>query len=112
MRILIILAVVLALLVTVFAVQNIAPTAIQFLLWNVTGSLALILMVTFSVGILIGLMIMIPGAVRGRLQSADLRRTVKSLESRLDEAHRSIEAISATRAVTGEAGPEKDSGEV
>lgn len=103
MRVLIILAVLLALLVTIFAVQNIAPTAIQLLFWNVTGSLALVLMVTFSVGILIGLMIMIPGAVRGRLQSADLRRTVKSLESRLDEAHRSIETISAQRVEAGEA---------
>jgi uncharacterized integral membrane protein len=98
MRILIILAVLLALLVTIFAVQNITLTAIQFLFWNVTGSLALILMVTFSVGILIGLMIMIPGAVRGRLQSADFRRTIKSLESRLSEAHRSIETISTAAA--------------
>jgi uncharacterized integral membrane protein len=108
MRILIILAVLLALLVTIFAVQNIAPTAIQFLFWNITGSLALILMVTFSVGILIGLMIMIPAAVRGRFQLADLRRTVKSLESRLDEAHRSIEAVSAPPAATGEAKPDED----
>ncbi len=108
MRVLIILAVLLALLVTVFAVQNIAPAAIQLLFWNVTGSLALILMVTFSVGILIGLMLMIPAAVRGRFQSADLRRTVKSLESRLDEAHRSIEAISATQAATGEPEADKD----
>lgn len=108
MRMLIILAVVLALLVTIFAVQNIAPTAIQFLFWNVTGSLALILMVTFSVGILIGLLIMIPTAVRGRFESADLRRTVRSLESRLDEALRSIEAISATRTDTTE--PEAEEG--
>lgn len=108
MRVLIILAVLLALLVTIFAVQNITPTAIQFLFWNVTGSLALILRVTFSVGILIGLMIMIPAAVRGRFQAADLRRNVKSLESRLDEAHRSIETSSATRATAGEAEAEKD----
>jgi uncharacterized integral membrane protein len=108
MRILIILAVVLALLVTIFAVQNITPTAIQFLFWNVTGSLALVLMVTFSVGILIGLMVMIPAAVRGRFQTADLRRTVKSLESRLDEAHRSIEAISTARTETNEAEPSKE----
>jgi uncharacterized integral membrane protein len=108
MRILIILAVLLALLVTIFAVQNITATAIQFLFWNITGSLALILMVTFSTGILIGLMIMIPAAVRGRFQSAELRRAVKSLESRLDEAHRSIETISATRVE----GPETDTGEV
>jgi uncharacterized integral membrane protein len=108
MRVLIILAVLLALLVTVFAVQNIAPTAIQFLFWNVTGSLALILMVTFSVGILIGLMIMIPASVRGRFQAADLRRAVKSLESRLDEAHRSIEAISAARVGTSDAEKDQD----
>lgn len=107
MRVLIILAVLLGLLMTVFAVQNIAPSAIQFLFWNETGSLALVPMVTFSVGILIGPMMMIPGAVRGRFQSAGLRRSIKSLEARLAKAQQMVATTSTPPLETGDTDADK-----
>jgi uncharacterized integral membrane protein len=80
MRLLFVLALVLALLVTVFAVQNNATIDVSFLFWGVAGSLALVLMITLSLGILIGVLLMLPGAVSRRLEVGELRRTVRTLE--------------------------------
>jgi uncharacterized integral membrane protein len=80
MRFYFVLALLLALLVTVFAVQNNAVIDVSFLFWGVAGSLALVLMITLTLGILIGVLLMLPGAVRRRLEAGELRRSVRSLE--------------------------------
>ena len=80
MRLLFVLALLLALLVTVFAVQNNATIDVSFLFWGVAGSLALVLMITLSLGILIGVLLMLPGAVRRRLEVGELKRSVRTLE--------------------------------
>ena len=80
MRALVALALILALLVTIFAVQNNAVTTIKFLSWSVEGSAALVLMITFALGIIIGALLMTPGSVRNRLRARELRRTVAALE--------------------------------
>ena len=80
MRIFFAIALVLALVVTVFAVQNNQPITISFLFWSIEGSLALVLMITLVLGIVIGVMLMLPGSVRTRLQVGGLRRTVRNLE--------------------------------
>jgi len=80
MRILFVFALVLALLVTVFAVQNNQPITISFLFWSIEGSLALLLMVTLVLGIVIGVLLMAQGSVRSRLQVGGLQRSIRSLE--------------------------------
>ncbi len=67
LRIFLVLALLLSLLVTIFAVQNNTQTEISFLGWTTTGSLALVLMVTVLLGIGIGVLFMLPGSVRARL---------------------------------------------
>ncbi len=86
MRALIALALILALLVTIFAVQNNADTSVKFLAWSVRGSAALVLMITLTVGIVVGVLLMIPGSVRNRLKVAELNRQLKTLEHDLREA--------------------------
>ena len=80
MRIFFAVALILALLVTVFTVQNNQSIPISFLLWSIQGSLALVLMTTLVFGILIGLLLMAPGSIRNRLQVSSLQRTVRELE--------------------------------
>ena len=80
MRIFFAFALILALLVTVFTVQNNQSIPISFLLWSIQGSLALVLMTTLVFGILIGLLLMAPGSIRNRLQVSSLQRTVRELE--------------------------------
>ncbi len=80
MRIFFAAALILALLVTVFTVQNNQSIPISFLLWSIQGSLALVLMTTLVFGILIGILLMAPGSIRNRLQVSSLQRTVRELE--------------------------------
>ena len=80
MRVFVAVALILALLVTVFAVQNNQSITISFLFWSIEGSLALVLMITLVMGIAIGVLLMAPGSVRSRLQVEGLQRTVRSLE--------------------------------
>ena len=86
MRALVALALILALLVTTFAVQNNADTSVKFLAWSVRGSAALVLMITLTVGIVVGVLLMIPGSVRNRLKVTELNRQLKTLEHDLREA--------------------------
>ena len=83
MRALIALALILALLVTIFAVQNNAVTTIKFLFWSVEGSAALVLMITLVLGIIIGALLMAPGSVRNRLRIHELRRKVEALQGQV-----------------------------
>ena len=84
MRILFAVALVMALIVTIFAVQNNATTTIRFLFWSIDGSLALVLMLTLILGIIIGVLLMIPGSVRTRLKVGSLRRDVQTAVSERD----------------------------
>jgi len=97
MRALVALALILALLVTIFAVQNNADTSVKFLAWSVRGSAALVLMITLTVGIVVGVLLMIPGSVRNRLKVAELNRQLKTLEHDLREAKaETVKPASAT----------------
>ena len=77
MRALFVLALALALLVTIFAAQNYQITQIRFLFWQLDGSLALVLMLTLILGIIVGVLLMLPGSIRRRIEIAGLKRTLK-----------------------------------
>jgi putative membrane protein len=83
-----ILALILALIVTIFAVQNNTAIDVAFLAWTIDGSLALILMITFALGILIGLLVSTPAWIRRVRQSADLRKNLRVLEKDLEQARK------------------------
>jgi uncharacterized integral membrane protein len=84
-RILIAVALILSLLVTIFAVQNNAATTVRFLFWSVDGSFALVLMVTLITEILVGIMLMVPGSVRNRLKAAELKRKLNAMDQQVGE---------------------------
>ena len=43
----------LAILTVVFALQNTVPVVVSFLIWKFEGSLAMVLMLTFALGVLV-----------------------------------------------------------
>jgi putative membrane protein len=104
-----ILALLLALVVTIFAVQNNETTDIAFLIWEAKGSLALVLMITFASGILIGLLVSAPGTFKRRRQLSDLKKNMQSLEKDLEAAFQpSVPAPEDEPTVEPEAEPEVD----
>lgn len=74
MRFALILSLVLAVLAVVFALQNPAYMDVNIGPWNITESTALVLMLTFSLGVVVGVLATIPTLYRRRKRIRELER--------------------------------------
>jgi uncharacterized integral membrane protein len=86
MRLFLILALLLAVVVAIFAVQNNTPITVSFLVWTLDGSMALVLIITLAFGFLIGLLVSTPSAIRNRFRVNELTKKIKILENDLLES--------------------------
>ncbi|NET56480.1 MAG: LapA family protein [Symploca sp. SIO2E6] len=89
-----ILASIIALLAIVFALQNAVPIKIAFGLWQLEESLALVLLLTLTVGFVVGLLVSIPTIMKREWKISNQKKTIVELEKQLDEH---IERISSQR---------------
>ncbi|MBE9076460.1 DUF1049 domain-containing protein [Romeria aff. gracilis LEGE 07310] len=83
MPILIIFALVIAFLAILFALQNNSLVTLNFLIWQLQGSLALVLLGTLAIGFIIGLLVATPAIVKGGWRVSRTKRQAASLESQL-----------------------------
>lgn len=54
----------------VFAVQNAVPVAVSFFFWDFQASLAIVILVAFSLGILLGLIVFLISGFRRRMSES------------------------------------------
>lgn len=80
-----ILALAIAIVAVIFALQNTAIVTVTFFSVSFEGSLALVILVAVAVGILIGALVMTPGSIKNRLANVRSRKKISSLEASLDE---------------------------
>jgi len=80
-----ILALVFAILAIIFAQQNPMIVTVSFYGYSVDGSFALIILVAVIIGIIIGALVMTPGAVKRRLELRSHRKKLGGLEKTLEE---------------------------
>ena len=80
-----ILALLFAILAVIFAVQNPTMVEITFFTWQIEGSLALVVFITLVVGVLIGLLVMIPSVVKRSINLSGQRKKIAGLEKDLDD---------------------------
>ncbi len=80
MQIFLILSLVIAIALVLFAVQNSAIVTVSFLSLHYSGSLALILVVVFALGLLAGVLISVPSILRKGSALREQKRKVKELE--------------------------------
>ncbi|HQU72610.1 MAG TPA: LapA family protein [Calditrichia bacterium] len=105
MMILMILAFVVAIMAVVFAVQNAVPVTVSLFTFDFDSSLALVLLVTFGLGMITGFLGMLPAMIRGRKRLYDRNKEIKTLEKRVSEAPAT--AATTTPAI-GQAGEDSD----
>ncbi len=98
MRIYLILALLLAIIVTIFAVQNNGPVDVSFLTFELNGSLALVLMITLTFGIIIGILVSAPSSLRRRRKIGDLKKSVRRIEKDLSTAREATIVSTAPKA--------------
>jgi len=96
MRIYLIIALLLSLLVTAFAVQNHALVTLNLLFWQIDGSLAVFLMATLTIGFIIGLLVSTPANIRQRLRILKILKESQSLEKELKAINQTDEISPVT----------------
>lgn len=79
-----ILALAFAVVAVIFALGNPDSVKVTFLSLEVTESLALILLVSVAVGILIGVLLMTPNAIKQKLALSGQKKKLKGTEKELD----------------------------
>jgi uncharacterized integral membrane protein len=80
-----IVALLIAVVAVIFALQNSITVTISFLAWEVTGSLSLVLLITLAIGALIGLLVLAPTAIKNTITASNNRKRIGILEKELDE---------------------------
>jgi len=75
MRLTLIFSLIVAIIAVVFALQNPQMMEVNLLFFETEGSAALVLLVTFAIGVVVGLLSTLPGRIRDK-------RTIKKLEKR------------------------------
>lgn len=74
MRFGLIFSLVLAIVAVFFAVQNPQPMDVNLLFFQTEGSTALVLILTFAFGVVVGLLSSLPGRIRARRQLKALQQ--------------------------------------
>ncbi len=68
----------------IFALQNIFPVTVTFMIWNFNTSLAVIIALAIFVGIMISVIFSIPGAVRNIFTISHLKKENEKLSEKID----------------------------
>jgi lipopolysaccharide assembly protein A len=90
-----ILALVVAIIAVIFALQNTAVVTISFFAWTITGSLSLVLLVTLAIGVLIGLLVIAPSLIKNSIRVSGHRKRSATLEKEAGDQKATIERLQA-----------------
>lgn len=85
MLISLVLGLLLGMVAVVFAFQNVAIVTVMFMGYHFQGSLALIILLSVAVGVVISLLISVPGNIKRSFQISRLRKENARFQERLGE---------------------------
>jgi lipopolysaccharide assembly protein A len=97
MIVFLVLAVLIAIVAVIFAVQNVAVVSISFFSWNTHVSLAIALLAALGAGVLITLLLSIPGRIKGGWTKVSHKKKVTGLETEREQLKQKIDELSADR---------------
>lgn len=80
-----IIALIIAILAVIFALQNAGVVSVVFFTSNLEGSLALILLITFAVGVIAGIFLILPYLIRKSLKIRRLTRKLQESERQINK---------------------------
>ena len=96
MQLQLIVAIIVAILAVVFALQNAVPITVSFLTWRFESSLALVLLITIALGVIMSLLVSVPSKIKRMKLISSQKKKIQELESSLQK-----ESGSKTREETG-----------
>lgn len=74
----------------IFILQNVEPVTVAFFSYQLTGSMALILFLALFSGIVITVLMLLPGFISDEFRVSRLKRLNKDLEDELADARRRL----------------------
>lgn len=106
MQVFVLIAILVAALAVIFAVQNTEVVVVDFLFWSFQGSLALLLLVALAAGAIASSLASIPSMFRAHKLAGTQRRKVEELEAEirrlLEERARTKPAASSPAGSAGD----------
>ena len=90
MPLLIVAAIVIAFIAIAFALQNNTPVEVHLLVQRFEFSQALLLLTTLAIGVLIGLLVLLPSLIKRGWKGSRVQRQAESLEFQLQERERAL----------------------
>ena len=93
MIIFLILGVALGAVSVIFVLQNITPVTVSFLAWQLDGSLAVILFLACMSGIVMTLLVLLPGLIRDEFRFSRLKKQARSLEDELTKTKKDVPPV-------------------
>lgn len=85
MQLQLIVAIVVAILAVVFALQNAVPITVSFLTWRFESSLALVLLITVALGVIMSLLVSVPSKIKRMKLISSQKKKIQELESSLQK---------------------------
>ena len=80
MQLWLIIAIIVAILAVIFALQNAIPITVSFLTWKFESSLALVLLIAIALGVLMSLMVSVPSKIKNMKLILNQKRKINELE--------------------------------
>ncbi len=80
----------------IFALQNVFTVTVTFLVWELTASLAVLIILSLIIGIIVSILITIPSAVANYFTIAKLKRENKKLAEVANATKNESEVIVVT----------------
>lgn len=93
---LLILALLVAIIAVIFAVQNAATITVSFLIWQFDASLALVLLLAVAMGVLLAMLVTAPGNIRNSWNLSRLKKRVSQLETEVQTEHTKAATLEAS----------------
>lgn len=75
--------IILGALSVIFALQNVVTITVTFLAWQITGSLALVLLATLISGVVVTILVLLPNLIKDDMYLSVIKQQKKELEDEL-----------------------------
>jgi uncharacterized integral membrane protein len=93
MQIFLFVALCIAVIAVIFAVQNTAPAVVTFFIWKFNGSLALVLLISLAAGALISFFASLPGNIKSRWSIRQSKKKINELETKLSAKQEDLDVL-------------------
>lgn len=87
-----IVGIILGAIAVVFAFQNVAVVTVSFFAWQVSASLAIVILGSILCGIVLTLLVLLPSVIRDEMYVASLKRQKRETENELNRVRNSSAA--------------------